>query len=1268
MKSGGPWNLRGLRPEARETARGAARRSGVSVGEWLNSVIETEDDGNEPARSAEFDRAANYDRPRYPGYDDRRDEPTGRNGDRSDRDYGGRDRYPQPDRNGEPDREQQRGRNQHPDRDGERDRERDRHREHGRNRKQHHVREQERERERTRERERERIREQERERDRNRAREQERIREQERKREQERMRAQEREREQERMRAQEREREQERIHQEERLREEERIQEEKRLREEERDRESDREGDQDQNSETAETRDQLGQLHGRLDQLSEQLERLTRTEDAQRKLFMRDRQPSVELGGAPAPNLTGAPAPRHPIGRPLPLHRPTARNGELSIDQAVAEISARQRTLEGAPPVKAPGSAPVLPALLSPLAEIAARQRVLDDVAPVVSQKAAAPPVASLDLGGLERQLRDLTARIEELRPSSELAETINAVRNDLAEIARQLNEALPRRAVEPLEIEIKALAQRIDQSRQSGVDASAIAGLERGLAEVCEALRGLTTSESLVGFDDAVQGLSHKLDLIAAKDDPAALQQLETAIGALRGIVSHVASNDTLTKVADDVRSLAAKVDALGNAAVSAQAVSALESRIEALVSALTASTEAGHAVPRELEKLLSGLIEKLEWVQLTHTDHAALAHLEDRIATLVKRFDASDARLVHIEAVERGLADLLVHLDEMRSARGNTPELRAPVAVGAIERDVAEIRQSERRTQDSLEAVQGTVEQVVDRLAMIESDMRSDPRLDSPPRSAPVAQVQAAAPDAILQSFTESAPMPAAADLAAAAAPALAPAPSEPTHNRTTPRRPIDPSLPPDHPLEPGSAANRSRPAASAADRIAASEAAIGSSKPPVIPDPGRKPDFIAAARRAAQVAAATPSEPEPKAAGAGGRRLSLPKNMTQRLRTLLVAGSAVIIVLFCLHIASRLFEDGGSAPTPEAPSDKVSPPAVAPSESDSSKLPAAEPTPAPNQGNAPTVLPSAPSSKSGAATGPMIGQQSMLHDGTDQAGTVAAALPAGATPWGTLDVTGSLPQRGAATATTPSAPINDNLPATIGGPILRAAAMAGDAPAAYEVAMRFAEGRGVPQNDEAAERWLESAARAGLPLAQFRLGTFYEKGTAVKKDLAVARDLYLAAANRGNGKAMHNLAVLYAEGINGPADYRTAAHWFSKAADHGIPDSQYNLGILYARGIGVQQNFAESYKWFALAANQGDNEAAKKRDEVAEKLDPQSLTAARLAVQTWSAQPQPDDAISVKAPPGGWDVPVKAAQPAKSKPRSNSAAAAAPNSKAN
>src|SRR5262245_25152453 len=118
------------------------------------------------------------------------------------------------------------------------------------------------------------------------------------------------------------------------------------------------------------------------------------------------------------------------------------------------------------------------------------------------------------------------------------------------------------------------------------------------------------------------------------------------------------------------------------------------------------------------------------------------------------------------------------------------------------------------------------------------------------------------------------------------------------------------------------------------------------------------------------------------------------------------------------------------------------------------------------------------------------------------------------------------------------------------------------------------------------------------------------------------------------------MHNLAVLDADGGGKGANYQSAADWFRKAADRGIADSQFNLGILYARGIGVEQNLSESFKWFSLAAAQGDADAAQKRDDVAKRLDAQSLAAAKLAIQTFSAEPQPEDATVVATPTGGWD----------------------------
>jgi localization factor PodJL len=225
-------------------------------------------------------------------------------------------------------------------------------------------------------------------------------------------------------------------------------------------------------------------------------------------------------------------------------------------------------------------------------------------------------------------------------------------------------------------------------------------------------------------------------------------------------------------------------------------------------------------------------------------------------------------------------------------------------------------------------------------------------------------------------------------------------------------------------------------------------------------------------------------------------------------------------------------------------------------------------------------------------------------------------------------------------------------DKLPIAIGG-ALRTAAAKGDPAAQYEIAQRYAEGRGLPLNLTEAADWFERAARQGLAPAQFRLGGFYEKGFGVKKDLDAARRLYSAAADAGNAKAMHNLAVLYAEGIDGKPDYQNAAKWFRKAADYGLSDSQYNLGILYGRGIGMEPNLPEAYKWFTLAAHDGDKESAAKRDDVGGRMDQKSLAAAKAAAQAFVPLEQPDTATQAAVPPGGWDNAV-APPPGNPKPR--------------
>jgi localization factor PodJL len=211
----------------------------------------------------------------------------------------------------------------------------------------------------------------------------------------------------------------------------------------------------------------------------------------------------------------------------------------------------------------------------------------------------------------------------------------------------------------------------------------------------------------------------------------------------------------------------------------------------------------------------------------------------------------------------------------------------------------------------------------------------------------------------------------------------------------------------------------------------------------------------------------------------------------------------------------------------------------------------------------------------------------------------------------------------------------------PAMLGPLSLRHAAAKGDAKAQFEVAARYAEGKGIPRDFGQAATWYQRAAAQGLAPAQYRLGALYERGLGVSTDPARARVWYSRAAEQGNLRAMHNLAVLSAGRPGVRPNYPSAVQWFTEAADRGLADSQYNLGILYESGLGVPANNIEAYKWYALAARSGDKDAAKRRDIVRNKLEPQSVKAADALVIQWRAKAVETEANDTRSPGQTWQA---------------------------
>jgi localization factor PodJL len=971
------------------------------------------------------------------------------------------------------------------------------------------------------------------------------------------------------------------------------------------------------------------------------------------------------------------------------VYRPSPPLSPASMDFAVAEIAARQNELDGPPPRPAPprsgASAP----------------------APQPAAQAAAP--AGPDFSSLERHLLKITSQIEALQRPDHVEESIAAFRSELAEIRQAITEAVPRREIESLENEIRSLSRRIDDTRHNATDGQMLANIERALGEIREALRSLTPAEQLTGYDEAIHNLGAKLDLILrSNDDPSTVQQLESAIAALRGIVSNIASNDALARLAEDVHTLSAKVDQLSRLDGSSDAWGQLEQRLAALTATLESRPPAAAGEPSEyVENALRMLSERLDRIPAGTDNASAFAHLEQRVSYLLERLEASSDRsaapTIDLGRVEEGLHDILRSLERQhaslvaladsnnsRNAGGSAAPAMDPGIVDLVKRELSDIRfsqsESDRRTQDSLETVHSTLGHVVDRLSMIEGDLRTvhsaPAALASPPIPAETTLEDLPRPTTPLKTFPQQTkpelPNPAALQASVAetfaaaprdfhapppAAPVAPPLPPraiseilEP--HAAAPRTAIAPDLPPDHPLEPGT---RPPPRmASPSERIAASEDAISeiASGPK---EPVNSSSFIAAARRAAQAAAAAPP---PEKAGRLAKAMSKDKgtdkasakaddkaasNISSKIRSLLVGASVVVIVLGTFKVAMTLL-DGGSGlqlPMMERPGEPAPPPAQAPAPAETNTQPAMPPTQTP----APMMMSPTPVEKQS--------NNSAAPNTLDSARIAPPQDPM--PPAGAGDVTGAITTVPAAAGKLAmvAVPPTERLPEAIGGPALRAAALKGDPAAAYEIGVRFAEGKGVAPNLDEAAKWYDRAAQAGIVPALFRLGTFYEKGLSVKKDADIARRYYLQAAERGSAKAMHNLAVLDADGGGKGANYKSASIWFRKAADRGVADSQFNLGILYARGIGVEQNLAESFKWFSLAAAQGDADAARKRDDVAKRLDAQSLAAARLAIQTFTVEPQPDDAVNVASPAGGWDSAPATTKPAKAAPAKRTAA---------
>ncbi|MGN0919220.1 MAG: hypothetical protein ACI4OR_00440 [Alphaproteobacteria bacterium] len=149
------------------------------------------------------------------------------------------------------------------------------------------------------------------------------------------------------------------------------------------------------------------------------------------------------------------------------------------------------------------------------------------------------------------------------------------------------------------------------------------------------------------------------------------------------------------------------------------------------------------------------------------------------------------------------------------------------------------------------------------------------------------------------------------------------------------------------------------------------------------------------------------------------------------------------------------------------------------------------------------------------------------------------------------------------------------------------------------------------------------LKKAAHAGEADAAFELGMAYANGAGVEVNLNYAYGYYLMAALQGNMKAQYALAKLYMEGRGVPQDYLETLKWLSRSANQGYVLAQVALADIRMTNLRLK-NAADAYGWYSIIAAYNQDEVGKKaiekRDALAEGLDTQVLADRQAKVRAW------------------------------------------------
>ncbi|TBW37159.1 hypothetical protein EYW49_11855 [Siculibacillus lacustris] len=882
-------------------------------------------------------------------------------------------------------------------------------------------------------------------------------------------------------------------------------------------------------------------------------------------------------------------------------------------------------------------------------------------------------------VAAIERALRDLADKVETLAARDDDPRTAQIERR-IAEFKNQIEQIDPTPMIKALDQRLKLLGDKLDgieRATRGPVSPDRVAALfdemrtiaaggrvgeeiravEKRLGElaarIAEAERRRPSAEDTDRLHDRIAAIAGKIDAIQQPSfDPKAIDALEATIARLDEVLARQAEPRPAPFDAR-VDEIIARLDRDPQPTAD---VEALTREVAAMRRDLARTGSS------DLEAQMRSLVDKLERSSAPDADDETLAQIEDHLVRISERLATSEERFAGFETLQDHIRRLdqrleTQHVEAIGAARDAAREMVREIGqvrgdgagetvMRALQDDLRALqsaaRDTETRTNDTLISLHDALTGIVGRLSAIEKIAQSSAR------QAAARNPGTAASDAALASVAtgleQTLHAPTAAPTGAATptptptpAPAIRadslPIPPPVRATATIAGRPVEPVPAPvaqarlrdllgplgedTRPLEPGSGKPSTRGAA-ARGAAPQPEAAAESGSAAA-----RKADFIAAARRAAQAAATAAADPapevrpaptadtaadasdDPKATGPLSRIGQALKN---RRRPLVLATAAVVLAILTLRLmpmgetsapqSARIDRPAATqtaTATPATATTSASPrldakPADRVAADRSAERAPSEPRPTESRAtetpphavpDVAAVTPPPPP----AAPQPTANTSSLVSPAPTASvarrfGEMSAPRPDGSL-LSAPTTTGSIPPQESRAPATPAAPA---IAAATPAPTTATAPTAPTAPSATAAPAPAVDLATLPPT--IGSETLRRAALSGDPKAALEVGLRFAEGRGVPADPTQAGTWFRRAAEGGSVPAQYRWAVSLEKALGVPRDTEQAKRWYTAAAEAGNVRAMHNLGVLYANA----RDMTAAIPWFQKAADRG------------------------------------------------------------------------------